>query len=644
MYKLVIQDDEGKTTVVPLIRDELTIGRKEGNTIRLTERNVSRRHARLVRSNGSITIEDLNSYNGIRVNGSRIQGRCQIRESDRVQIGDYLIEIKSEAHDKVDTLNERTIPIERIDPHAHTPVPEAVPTAADTAAVPTTRMEKSATPTPFAPAVTEPMPAGLTDSDPGTGQTLATLAAPMTSAAARLVVLSTNFAGREFELDKPAMIIGRTEENDICINHRSISRHHAKVVRENGRFAIVDLQSSNGVRVNGEEYGKVELRRADVVDLGHVRLRFVEPGEDFVFGRDAQVVDVSPPGPPRLAMWIALGLLVTGAAVALFLILGSRGEDKGDEGETGAAAAANPTESSNPAVTAADAAPTQEAVAPVISDELSKQLELARQAIKNEKWADAQAAARKALVTDANNKDAQGLFEQAKSEMASEKNYKLFGKAVAAKNFADVADLFNKLDQESVYRAKAQPDHDRMKADFIRARAASGKKLADRGKCRDQRNLARESGKIWPDAEGAVLAHPCKDSAVASGGGSNAGGGTSAGGTSAGGTSAGGTAAGGTSAGTPTGSLPPSGGPSFEELLEESKKEAFAGHYGKALRSCEAALEKKPNDQEAIKTCAVASCKLKSSARAKKYIRKLNSETRQQMVRQMCLQAGVTDI
>ena len=47
MYKLIIEDDEGKTTVVPLIRDEITIGRKEGNTIRLTERNVSRRHAKL---------------------------------------------------------------------------------------------------------------------------------------------------------------------------------------------------------------------------------------------------------------------------------------------------------------------------------------------------------------------------------------------------------------------------------------------------------------------------------------------------------------------------------------------------------------------------------------------------------------------
>ena len=640
MYKLVIQDDEGKTTVVPLIRDELTIGRKEGNTIRLTERNVSRRHARLVRSNGSISIEDLNSYNGIRVNGSRIQGRCQIRESDRVQIGDYLIEIKSEAHDKVDTLNERTIPIERIDPHAHTPVPEAVPTSADSSAVPTTRMEKSAAPSPFAPAVTEPMPTGLTDSDPGTGQTLAAPPLPIgASTAARLVVLSTNFAGREFELDKAAMIIGRTEENDICINHRSISRHHAKIVRENGRYAIVDLQSSNGVRVNGEEYGKVELRRADVVDLGHVRLRFVEPGEDFVFGRDAQVVDVTPSGPPRAAMWIALGLLVTGATVALFLILNGRGGDKDESAETAPSttmSAGNPTES-NPQAAVADAAPTQEAIAPPVSDEMAKQLELARQAIDNEKWADAQAAARKALVIDPNNKEAQQKFETAKAEIASEKVYKLFAKAVAAKNFPDVADLFNKIDPESMYRAKAQPDHDRLKGDYVRTKSAIGKKLADRGKCKDQRNLARESGKVWPEAEEAVLSHPCKD-AVASGGSGSSGG--SSGGTS----SSGGASSGGSSGGTAAGTPPPPSGPTYEELLDEARKAAFDGHFGKALRACEAALEKKPNDQEAIKTCAVASCKLKSSARAKKYIRKLNSETRQQMVRQMCLQSGVTDI
>src|SRR5688572_18750483 len=94
MYKLIIEDDEGKTTVVPLIRDEITIGRKEGNTIRLTERNVSRRHAKLLRSNGSVYIEDLTSFNGTKVNGDKIAGRAPINEGDRIQIGDYQLALK----------------------------------------------------------------------------------------------------------------------------------------------------------------------------------------------------------------------------------------------------------------------------------------------------------------------------------------------------------------------------------------------------------------------------------------------------------------------------------------------------------------------------------------------------------------------
>ena len=61
MYKLVISDDEGHATVVPLLRDEITIGRQEGNSIRLTERNVSRSHARLLKRNESYVVEDLGS-------------------------------------------------------------------------------------------------------------------------------------------------------------------------------------------------------------------------------------------------------------------------------------------------------------------------------------------------------------------------------------------------------------------------------------------------------------------------------------------------------------------------------------------------------------------------------------------------------
>src|SRR5262245_24910725 len=135
MFKLVIQDDEGKTTVVPLIRDEITIGRKEGNTIRLTERNVSRKHARIVRANGAVAIEDLGSYNGVRVNGTRISQRTPLSISDRVQLGDYLLELKAEGAEHAvgapqSYEDAKTQPVERIDPNYGRPggmPPGAIP-------------------------------------------------------------------------------------------------------------------------------------------------------------------------------------------------------------------------------------------------------------------------------------------------------------------------------------------------------------------------------------------------------------------------------------------------------------------------------------------------------------------------------------
>ena len=96
MHKLTIEDDEGKTVVVPLIRDELSVGRQEGNSIRLTEKNISRRHARFFRQNGAFFVEDLGSYNGIKINGTRISSPTQLRDGDLVLVGDYKLTIKSD--------------------------------------------------------------------------------------------------------------------------------------------------------------------------------------------------------------------------------------------------------------------------------------------------------------------------------------------------------------------------------------------------------------------------------------------------------------------------------------------------------------------------------------------------------------------
>jgi hypothetical protein len=88
--KLVIEDETGTRSVVPFASDEITVGRSpEGNTFRLTDRDVSRRHARFVRASNAIHVEDLGSLNGTRVNGERIAGRRRLREGDLVEIGEY---------------------------------------------------------------------------------------------------------------------------------------------------------------------------------------------------------------------------------------------------------------------------------------------------------------------------------------------------------------------------------------------------------------------------------------------------------------------------------------------------------------------------------------------------------------------------
>ncbi|HZY08387.1 MAG TPA: FHA domain-containing protein, partial [Ilumatobacteraceae bacterium] len=325
MFKLVIQDDEGKTTIVPLIRDEITIGRKEGNTIRLTERNVSRRHARILRNNGEVHIEDLGSYNGIRVNNARIAERVSLRVSDQVQIGDYKLYLKAEGLDQVD--ESRTTPIERVDAGPTDSMPAVVVPMGTGVTAPAI-----ATPVPTVPPMIgnpNRTMVAIADTDPGrsVGPATAAAVAAMTAPGGygKLVVLSSNFAGKEFELSRPQMIIGRTDENDIVVNHRSISRNHAKLVREpeTGRYTISDLQSSNGVRVNGQDYGKVELRRGDVIDLGHVRLRFVEAGEDFVFARDAVITDVPEAGGKKgVVVALMLGVIVLGGVGVFYAMKG----------------------------------------------------------------------------------------------------------------------------------------------------------------------------------------------------------------------------------------------------------------------------------------------------------------------------------
>ncbi|HEX6836087.1 MAG TPA: FHA domain-containing protein [Polyangia bacterium] len=452
MYKLIIEDDEGKTTVVPLIRDEITIGRKEGNTIRLTERNVSRRHAKLVKSNGTVFIEDLTSYNGIKVNGDRIAGRAPVNEGDRVQIGDYQLALKL---DKAQTASGN---------HSSPTAPAAAPPAMPSAA-PASEMSEQKT-TPFMKE-NGAAPASMLDLAPTVQTPIQQTPPPPISgqqeAPARLVVVSSNFAGQEFVLDKAAVVIGRTDENDVVINHRSISRHHAKIVREGGHYHIVDLQSANGVRVNGEEYGKVELRKGDHVDLGHVRLRFVAPGEDFIFDRDAQVVDVSGAKKSRAGLVAVLMLVVVALAGGAFVLVKMTQKPQGQGG----------SEVVKPS------SDTEGAVARLLLE--------ADKAMKAEDWEGAIAKCDEALKLDPAQELARDKRQRAEAERKNRQAYTAFMKAAADSDFDSAVASYQEVAEDSVYRQKGSEKYAQVKKLYLRQHLDAAKRAKSAGKCEDAR-------------------------------------------------------------------------------------------------------------------------------------------------------------
>lgn len=85
----------------------------------------------------------------------------------------------------------------------------------------------------------------------------------------------------KYPLYKETMTIGRADTADIQLDNDFLSRLHARIVATPSGAAIEDIESKNGIRVNTKLVtGRHELRHGDVVDLGHLRFRFIDTAAD----------------------------------------------------------------------------------------------------------------------------------------------------------------------------------------------------------------------------------------------------------------------------------------------------------------------------------------------------------------------------
>ena len=92
----------------------------------------------------------------------------------------------------------------------------------------------------------------------------------------RVRIIEGPGSGKNFEIEE-AVILGRLPTNDIPVEDAKASREHAKIYRQGDRFAIVDLNSSNGTTVNGKPVTKQVLEHGDVIAIGLVEMQFEDP-------------------------------------------------------------------------------------------------------------------------------------------------------------------------------------------------------------------------------------------------------------------------------------------------------------------------------------------------------------------------------
>jgi class 3 adenylate cyclase len=88
MWQVVLNGPGYLDTAYELREGETLLGRSEENQIVLAGENVSRQHARLVLEGGSLHLEDLDSRNGVLLNGRALESVALLREGDVVEIGD----------------------------------------------------------------------------------------------------------------------------------------------------------------------------------------------------------------------------------------------------------------------------------------------------------------------------------------------------------------------------------------------------------------------------------------------------------------------------------------------------------------------------------------------------------------------------
>jgi len=93
-FSIILTEKGGPTQRLDFEVEEITVGRVDENDICLPKGNVSKKHTKIVVKDGKIIVLDLKSTNGTYVNGKKLAGPQVIQPSDKVYIGDFILNVE----------------------------------------------------------------------------------------------------------------------------------------------------------------------------------------------------------------------------------------------------------------------------------------------------------------------------------------------------------------------------------------------------------------------------------------------------------------------------------------------------------------------------------------------------------------------
>jgi pSer/pThr/pTyr-binding forkhead associated (FHA) protein len=236
----------------------LVFGRDASCDVVVAGKDVSRRHAEIMQTPKGYLLVDA-STNGTSVNEVRLEGQRLLARADVITIGE----------EKFRFYADTPAPSPPSPPPPPPPAPPPPPPPAPAAPPPPAAVAESAAPAARLRETVHGMPAAPRPTPGGGGGALA-----------NFVVKSGALKGKRLTVKTPVVNIGRADYNDIVLPDESVSTTHAKLQRREGVWVLIDLDSTNGTYVDGDQVkGEIPLAPGANVRFGEIGLVF-EPTDD----------------------------------------------------------------------------------------------------------------------------------------------------------------------------------------------------------------------------------------------------------------------------------------------------------------------------------------------------------------------------